>query len=141
MRSMEVDRSGCEVLARDECLRLLTTQSLGRLGIHAGALPVILPVAYALVDGSVIVRTHDRAQIYGAARDAVVAFEAECPPGPDGGGWSVHGTGLAEEVTDPDELARLHALPLRQWATNGAERFVRISLDLLSGRRLAPSAV
>lgn len=135
---MEVDRSGCEVLSRDECLRLLSTETMGRLGLHAGALPVILPVAYALVDGNVVVRTHDGAQIYGAARDAVVAFEVDRPPGGDDGGWSVHVTGLAQEVTDPCELARLRALPLRRWAQDDADRFVRISLQLMSGRRLSP---
>ncbi len=137
---MEVDRSGCEVLSRDECLRLLSTETLGRLGLHAGALPVILPVAYAVVDDNVVVRTHDRAQIYGAARNAVVAFEVDRPPG-EQGGWSVHVVGLAEDVTDAADLARLRALPLRQWAQAEADRFVRISLHLLSGRRLSPAPV
>ena len=140
MTAMEVDRSGCEVLPRVECLRLLSSHSLGRLGLHAGALPLILPVAYAFVDDSIVVRTHDHSQLYRATRDSVVAFEVDAPPGADGGGWSVHVTGLAQEVTDPVELARLRPLPLRPWARAGEERFVRISVELLSGRRVLPAA-
>ena len=144
---MEIDRSGCEVLTRPECLRLLAGESLGRLGLHAGALPVILPVAYALVDGSVVVRTHQAALLYRAARGSVVAFEVDRSPG-DGvgwsggwsGGWSVHVTGLAEEVTDPDDVARLRSVPLRSWAPDHGDRFIRISIELLTGRRLADVA-
>jgi nitroimidazol reductase NimA-like FMN-containing flavoprotein (pyridoxamine 5'-phosphate oxidase superfamily) len=138
---MEVDHSGCEVLARDECLRLLSTERLGRLGLHAGALPVILPVGYAVVEDGIVVRTHDRSQLYGATRGAVVAFEVDCPPGGEEVGWSVHVVGLAEEVTDPYELTRLRALPLRQWGHVDADRFVRISLQLVSGRRLSAAVV
>lgn len=136
---MEVDRSGCEVLSRNECLRLLAKESVGRLAMHAGALPVIVPVAYAFVDDAVVVRTHDGSQLYGAARSAVVAFEVDCLPGTDGSGWSVHVTGLAEEVTDRLELARLRRIPLRSWGEEGPERFMRVSVDLISGRRFVPA--
>ncbi|MFP5319971.1 MAG: pyridoxamine 5'-phosphate oxidase family protein [Acidimicrobiia bacterium] len=133
---MEVDATGCEVLSRDECLRLLSGERLGRLGLHAGALPVILPVAYAIVDDGVVVRTHEGALIYGAARDSVVAFEVDRPAAGGQCGWSVHVTSVAEEVTDPSQLARLRALPLRRWADGEADRFVRIPLHLISGRRV-----
>jgi hypothetical protein len=36
---MEVDHNGLEVLGRDECLRLLGTATLGRIGVTSGALP------------------------------------------------------------------------------------------------------
>ena len=49
-------------------------------------------------------------------------------------GWSVLVTGFAEEVTDPDELEACGLLPLGRWAGSG-DRFVRISTDLISGRR------
>ncbi len=138
---MEVDRNGYEVLGRDECLRLLSLETIGRLGLHADALPVILPVAYAMVDNAVVVRTHDKAQIYGAARDSVVAFEVDRGSTGGQGAWSVHVTGFAEEITDPSELAQLRTLPLRQWVDADADRFVRISLQLVSGRRLCRAEV
>lgn len=137
---MEVDRSGCEVLSRAECLRLLSSNSFGRLGLHAGALPVILPVVYALVDDSIVVRTQSRSQLYGATSGSVVAFEADCPPGAPGGGWSVHVTGLVEEVTAPEEVDRLRAGPLPLWADAEDDRFLRIPVHLVSGRRVRAAA-
>lgn len=45
-------------------------------------------------------------------------------------------TGVAEEVTDPDEVERLRRLPLGHWVQGDDKRFVRISTDIVSGRRL-----
>lgn len=84
-------------------------------------------------------RTHDQSQLYSASRDSVVAFEVDRAPG-EHGGWSVHVTGVAEDVTDPGELTRLRSLPLRPWAAVEADRFMRISIELLSGRRVLTAA-
>ena len=45
---VEVDRSGLEILDREECLRLLATATLGRVGITNGALPAIVPINFRL---------------------------------------------------------------------------------------------
>jgi hypothetical protein len=45
-------------------------------------------------------------------------------------------TGRASAVTDPDTLARLRALPLHTWVPNRPERYVQVSLDLVTGRRV-----
>ena len=52
------------------------------------------------------------------------------------GGWSVLVTGRLREITDPDELATARRLPLAPWWHRVDQRFVRLSIDLLSGRRL-----
>jgi hypothetical protein len=44
--------------------------------------------------------------------------------------------GPAHEVTDPDEFARLRGLRLRPWANDGADHFIAIDIELLSGRRV-----
>ncbi|MGQ0432535.1 MAG: pyridoxamine 5'-phosphate oxidase family protein, partial [Microthrixaceae bacterium] len=48
------DRTGLEVLAQDECLRLLHKQGVGRVAVVAGGRPMIFPVNY-VVDGRTIV--------------------------------------------------------------------------------------
>ena len=54
---MEVDRNGLEVLDRAECLRLLGTASLGRIGLTSGALPTVLPVNFRLIDDEIRLTT------------------------------------------------------------------------------------
>lgn len=134
---MEIDRSGLELLSRQECLRLLATTGIGRIGIHAAALPVILPVAYVVDDASIVVRVGSGSQLDSATRDAVVAFEADYVDPGEGDSWSVSVTGVTRHVTDHDELERVKRLPLGEWAGDAADRFVCISLEMVSGRRRA----
>ena len=134
---MEVDRAGLELLSRDECLRLLATASTGRIGFHTGALPVILPVTYAMDDAGVVVRIRAGSQLELAMRDAVVAFEIDDVDPGQGSAWSVAVTGVTSRITDPEEIEQVRGLPLDDWAADGTDRFVRISLDLVSGRRRA----
>ena len=53
-------------------------------------------------------------------------------------GWSVLVRGRAELVTDEADLAHLRAGPLRPWAWGARSSWVRIALDVVSGRRIAP---
>lgn len=54
---MEIDRNGFEVLDRDQCMALLATATLGRVGLSAGALPTVLPVNFLLQDDRILDRT------------------------------------------------------------------------------------
>jgi len=137
---VELDRSGREVLAREECLELLASVRIGRVGFSAGALPVILPVAFALEEQAIVVRVRGGSQLHGAIRDAVVAFEVDGADR-DEGGWSVAVTGVATEVVDPRDLARVRRLPLDVWSATAADHFVRITVDLVSGRRAHRTAL
>ena len=48
------DANGLEVLGPDECLRLMRTQMVGRIGISSGALPLVLPVHFVIVGDEII---------------------------------------------------------------------------------------
>lgn len=122
-------------MSRQECLRLLATTRIGRVGIHADALPVILPAPYVVDDGSIVIRVAAGSLLDSATRDAVVAFEADDVDPPGGEGWSVSATGVTSDITDPNELERVRRLPLGRWVGDAADRFVRISLEMISGRR------
>ena len=136
---MDTDRNGLEVLGREECLRLLRRQALGRIGLTSGALPLVLPVNYALAGDGIVLRTGRGTKLRAATERTVVAFEVdEVDPG-GWLGWSVVVTGVAEEVTDPAEVARYRCLPLGPWSPGKEERFVRISTDIVTGRR-APAS-
>jgi hypothetical protein len=47
-------------------------------------------------------------------------------------------TGIASEITDRDLLAELRAKPLTRWVRDEQDRYVSISLELVSGRRITP---
>jgi nitroimidazol reductase NimA-like FMN-containing flavoprotein (pyridoxamine 5'-phosphate oxidase superfamily) len=125
-----------EDLPPAECRRLLASTPLGRVGVTIAALPAVLPVNFIVDDDSIVFRTMPGTKLDAATVRAVVAFEADGFDAATGTGWSVLVRGMAGEITDPDELARARALPLRSWALGDqADRYIRIGMDLVSGRR------
>jgi nitroimidazol reductase NimA-like FMN-containing flavoprotein (pyridoxamine 5'-phosphate oxidase superfamily) len=135
---MAFDRNGLEVLDRDECLELLSSASVGRIGLSAGALPVVLPVNFCVDGDRIVVRTGEGTKLAAAVRQAVVSFEVDDIDPLFHTGWSVVVTGIASPLESPADLAHARRLPLRPWAS-GAERYVAITLEELSGRRIAPA--
>lgn len=121
-----------------ECALLLTRGRVGRVGVSQGALPVVLPVNYAILDGDIVIRTGAGTKLDAALAGAVVAFEIDCFDPMYHEGWSVMVQGRAHEVVDSDELKRARTLPLKPWADGSRDRFVRISTERISGRRIAP---
>ncbi len=137
---MEVDRNGLQVLERDECMQLLATATLGRIGVSSGALPVVLPVNFCLDADHILIRTSAGTKLDAALHDSVVAFEVDDFDSMYHSGWSVVVTGVAHVVDDPDRLRALEHAPLTRWAPlNEDDHIVSISTELVSGRRLAPS--
>ena len=136
MSVMEIDRNGLEILDRAECFRLLGTASLGRIGVQSGALPTVLPVNFVVDRDAIVIRTSPGTKLDAATRNAVVAFEADTIDSVYHTGWSVTVTGVAREVVDSDEIERMASLPLAHWAPGPADRFVAISTELVSGRRI-----
>ena len=136
---MQYDRNGLEILSRDECMRLLASSRVGRIGLTSSALPVVLPVNFTVWRDAIVVRTTAGTKLDAAARSAVVAFEADETDRVERGGWSVVVTGVAEKVTDPDDIAELRAADAgtAPWSAEG-DHFIRISTEIISGRRVTP---
>jgi nitroimidazol reductase NimA-like FMN-containing flavoprotein (pyridoxamine 5'-phosphate oxidase superfamily) len=130
------DDAGLEVLSESECMQLLEQAPIGRVGVNLGALPAVLPVNFAVLDGDIVIRTGGGTKLDAALSNAVVAFEVDGFDEVSRTGWSVMLTGVAKEITDPAELERAQRLPLRPWAPRTRDRFVRIASYLISGRRI-----
>jgi uncharacterized protein len=123
-------------LSRPQCVRLLATSRVGRIGVTLNGRPVILPVNFAVVDGCILFRTGFGTKLAVATTHMVVAFEADGYETDGSAGWSVLVRGTCTEVTDPEELARMRSVPLDSWVRDGAaDRYVLISLTEISGRR------
>lgn len=138
---MQIDRAGLRVLTREECLALLTTAEIGRIAISVKALPVILPVRFAMDDDQIVISTHHGTTLDAATCGTVVAFETDGSTGGGEVGWSVHVNGIARHVTDPASVDRMAALGLPSWSAGQPARLVAISTEQLSGRRSAGADV
>jgi nitroimidazol reductase NimA-like FMN-containing flavoprotein (pyridoxamine 5'-phosphate oxidase superfamily) len=136
LERMEIDRNGLEVLDRPACLRRLASATIGRISLTSGALPTVLPVNFVLTPEGIVFRTGWGTKLDAATHNTVVAFEVDDFTSLTHGGWSVVVTGVARELTDPEELESARALPLAHWANRPADRYVCISLELVSGRAL-----
>jgi nitroimidazol reductase NimA-like FMN-containing flavoprotein (pyridoxamine 5'-phosphate oxidase superfamily) len=128
--------NGLEILSPEQCHDLLRRNDLGRVAVTVAALPAIFPVNYALLDGDIVFRTGDGTKLRVAVEHAVVAFQIDHYDRSMASGWSVLAVGLAQEVTDPDELDRAARLGLRPFAAGDRSHFVRIRPEFLSGRRI-----
>src|SRR5207248_15989 len=118
--AMQLDRSGLEILSRDDCLARLESAAIGRIAVTVDALPVVLPVNFVVSDGCVVISTAPGTKLHAATRRSVVAFEVDAIDPLYHAGWSVLVTGTAEEIVDPVELGRARRLPLRAWGLGGS---------------------
>lgn len=129
---------GLELLEEAECRALLERGSIGRVGLTVGALPVILPVNYAVVDGDVVFRTGEGTKLRASRHGTVMAFEIDAYDEDAQTGWSVLAVGCAREVTDDEDVSNFRTLGIAPWANGDRTRYVRMSPEMLTGRRIAP---
>jgi uncharacterized protein len=125
------------LLDEDDCLGLVRSGTIGRVGVTMGALPAIFPVNYGVVDGAVVFYTGDGVKLRAALEAAVVAFEVDHFDAAAHTGWSVMIVGLAEDMTDPAELAAVGRLGITPLAGGDRNHAVRIRPQFVSGRRVA----
>ena len=135
---MATGTDGLEVLAEDECLALLASAEVGRVGVVVDGQPLIFPVNHVLDGRNIVVRTDSGTMLH-AASLARVAFEAD---GFDAGarsGWSVLVQGIGYDVTDAVDTTSEHlqTVPVSPWAPGTRPRLLRIDVGTISGRRFA----
>ena len=130
------DSGGLEILSEQECQELLGRVTLGRIVFTDRALPAIQLVNFVLCRGDVIIRTSAGSKLAAAARNAVVAFEADDFDATIRTGWSVVIIGHARVIAEDGELANLKQLPLHTWASGEHDHYIAITLELISGRRI-----
>jgi hypothetical protein len=127
---------GLELLSERESLALASSRAIGRVGLSVGALPMVVPVNFCLVDRDVVFHTAPGTKLDAALRGAVVAFEVDDVDPIQHRGWSVLMVGIAGEVPR-EELPAIRALPVRPWVRGHREHVVRVRTELVSGRRIA----
>jgi len=133
-------------LSEQECRRLLSTRTLGRVGLTSGALPVIMPVEYVYEAGVITFRTAHDAKLRAAEQGDVLAFEVDAYDAASGHGWSVHVLGRATVQADDCDVAPLPMLDVEPHGEHHDEKaaqprhhYVRLHCEILTGRRLVSS--
>jgi uncharacterized protein len=106
----------------------------GRVAVVDVRGPVVFPVYFVFDRHVVVFRTGEGTKLDVAARCSRIAFEIDGIDAAAHTGWSLVVRGEAVEVTDQQELARLHELPLIGWAPGARSRYVRILAARLTGR-------
>jgi uncharacterized protein len=131
-----VDRTGIEVLSFLECQERLERGLIGRIGMFVAGEPVILPVNYRYVRGSIVFRTARGEKSDAAELTQPVAFEIDEWDAITQKGWSVLVKGTAYEIPETDPAA-VEASTLRPWA-QAVERdiWVRIVPNEITGRQI-----
>jgi uncharacterized protein len=137
MPEQPLDHAGLETLALEDCLRLLASVPVGRVGFQSDGELVVLPVNH-LVDGQdVVFRTALGSKLSAAEGQSLVAFEADDYDWQTQSGWSVLVNGHAEMVYEDAETQRLGRLVLRSWADAAAHPFwIRIRPSSVTGRQI-----
>ena len=122
-----------EVLAAAQCLELLATEEVGRLGVVVAGRPEIFPVNYVLDGNGILFRTAPGTKLDAATGNAVV-FEVDHLDRATRAGWSVVVHGHAALYTRFDSSAMQRAA--RLWWASPKEHLLRITPDVITGRRL-----
>jgi uncharacterized protein len=132
-------RPRVEPMPREECLRLLAADEIGRLAVVAGNTALVLPVNYALDGDTVVFRTDPGTKLDHGPR-ARASFEIDSFDRERHTGWSVVATGRLEEVTryDAATFDRVHRLAIEPWAAGDKAHWMRLVPERVTGRRVAP---
>ena len=124
-----------EELTRQECWRLVTDASVGRLAvITEDGLPFVVPVNYA-VDGESVVFRSDFGTKFASLLRHPVAFQVDSIDVHHRAGWTVLIQGIAHDAT-PQEVQHLTVEP---WV-GPKQHWLRVVPRHVSGRRVGPPA-
>ncbi len=125
-----------QTLTPAECYDLLSPGGLGRIVFSALDGPVALPVNFAMVGRTVVLRTGVDTQL-AAQLDCKAGFEADRLDEALREGWSVMVSGRAVRVKKEEQVRHLElAAELKPWADGARDVYVQIIPHRISGRRI-----
>jgi uncharacterized protein len=137
LHGMDINGTTLHQLSRGECLRLVGQVPLGRIVYTRQAMPAVELVNFTLDDGDIVIRTDSSGKLAAATRGAVVAFEADNVDIVTHIGWSVTIVGYSRAVTDSADIRHLEQAGLSPWAPGNRDHFIRISPEIVNGRRIS----
>ncbi len=126
------------VLERQTCFNLAGTRDIGRIAftIDGDSAPTVLPVNYALVNDTIVLRTTLAGTVMRYAR-GYASFQVDHFDDERREGWSALFTGRCRWVRDEGELSRIPQgrLPV-PWAEGPRDQILRVVPGRVTGRRI-----
>jgi nitroimidazol reductase NimA-like FMN-containing flavoprotein (pyridoxamine 5'-phosphate oxidase superfamily) len=127
-------QDGLEPISLRECEERLRAGGVGILAMLGTPAPRLRPVNFAVHERWLLIRTGEGRILEAASRGEPASFVVSEVDRLEHTGWSVVVSGkLATREASPE----LSAVPLRPWARADKGRLVALSIDEVSGRRLA----
>lgn len=132
------DDCAVQDMTHAECLELLRTSAVGRVGGTVDGHPFVLPVNYAVDGDHVVFKTAAGTKLSGTTF-ARVAFEIDGFDEKSRTGWSVVVEGVATDISDmvDSASARLRMLDLQPWFPGEKSHWVAIQPESITGRRVS----
>ena len=128
------NQDGLDPLCARDCEQHLRAGGVGILALVGSPAPILRPVNFALHGRWLLVRTGEGRIFEAAQRAEPASFVVSEVDRFEHTGWSVVVSGkLAARESD----ASLLRVALRPWARADKHHFVALSMDEISGRRLA----
>jgi nitroimidazol reductase NimA-like FMN-containing flavoprotein (pyridoxamine 5'-phosphate oxidase superfamily) len=122
-------------ISLSRCQELLRSQNIGRVAWQAADGLQILPVTYAVHDGTIIFRTSPYGVLSELIRPTDVALEIDELDQESRRGWSVVVQGRAQGVAEPAQLVRIWTVGgLVPWASGVRNVFIQIIPQRITGR-------
>jgi nitroimidazol reductase NimA-like FMN-containing flavoprotein (pyridoxamine 5'-phosphate oxidase superfamily) len=120
------------------CEALLRSHTVGRVAFCTPAGPQVIPVNYAMLEDSIVLRTAAYSVLGTHARTTtLLAFEIDEIDDENERGWSVVAHGRGHVVEDHEDMAEIRATaPIDSWAGGTRTMFVRLRWDELTGRQV-----
>jgi nitroimidazol reductase NimA-like FMN-containing flavoprotein (pyridoxamine 5'-phosphate oxidase superfamily) len=138
MMSVEDDHDGMQTLSNSECQKRVDVGGIGILALCGVSAPVLRPVNFVSYQGQVVIRTGEGQILQAAQGGEPASFVVSNVDRFEHTGWSVVVTG---KLVEQSSLGSISDLPLRPWARAEKHRFVALSIDELSGRRISTEAI
>jgi nitroimidazol reductase NimA-like FMN-containing flavoprotein (pyridoxamine 5'-phosphate oxidase superfamily) len=135
-----------EELGEAECLRLIESGGIGRIGYSGRYGPTVMPVNYQLYDGTIVFRTTPDSATDEDLRTGIanaeykVAFEIDDFDTEARTGWSVLIQGSAHHVESEDERVSMVDAEVDPWPGGGRDLFMRITPSRITGRRVTQAS-
>jgi len=139
---MTYARPVLEELDEPECLRLIASGGIGRIGYSGRYGPTVMPVNYQLYQGTIVFRTTPDSATDEDLRTGIanaeykVAFEIDDFDIAARTGWSVLIQGSAHHVESEDERVSMVDAGVDPWPGGGRDLFMRITPSRITGRRV-----
>jgi hypothetical protein len=126
---------------RQGSLRLLATNPVSRVRIRVTGSPTVFPVRHHVADFDTIVfRGDDFSQYADTSSGVRMSLEAEGVEDGDPLGWYVRVDGVARDVDDPTDLARLGELAGEPRGAGPETDWIELRPETITGRRYSCGA-